>query len=107
MCIRDSIVTYDIIVTGELRDELKKYYSKFIKPHEGDWYWSRKMEHHGSMLYKVDLAKEVGGYSSRTQPRTDEDHNLWNKMVNQGASVSHVQQGLLYYRRHKENFYKY
>lgn len=102
-----DIITYDIIVTGELRNELKRYYNKFIKPYNGDLYWSRKMEHHGSMVYHAKLARAVGGYASRTKGRTDEDHNLWDKLIKIGASVSHVEEGLLYYRRHKENFYKY
>jgi glycosyltransferase involved in cell wall biosynthesis len=103
-----DIVTYDIIVTGELRGEIYKPYSTWMHKHEGDYYWSRRMQHHGSMLYNVKLAKSVGGYAkNNTSVRTDEDLNLWDKMLKDGAMVKHLGQGLLYYRRHKENFNKY
>ena len=102
------IVTYDIMVTGELRQELYKFYSQSMTEKEGDLYWDRNGGHHGSMMYEVELAKSVGGYAhNKTSSRTDEDMNLWNKMLNAGAKVKHVNQALLYYRRHKENFNKY
>jgi hypothetical protein len=59
------------------------------------------------MLYDVKFAKQAGGYAhNRTSSRTDEDLNLWNKMVNAGARIAHVHKGLLYYRRHEHNFNK-
>ena len=103
-----DIVTYDIIVTGELREEIYKSYEHWMMMHEGDYYWTRKMQHHGSMLYRTELAKSVGGYANNNKSeRTDEDLNLWDKMINFGAKVAYVNEGLLYYRRHKENFNKY
>lgn len=103
-----DIVTYDIIVTGELKQEIYNSYSSWMHKHEGDYYWSRRMQHHGSMLYKVKMAKKVGGYAkNNTSERTDEDLNLWDKLLKEGAVVKHCDEGLLYYRRHKENFNKY
>ena len=103
-----DIITYDIIVTGELRGEIYNAYGSWMHKHEGDYYWSRRMQHHGSMLYRTKLAKKVGGYAkNNTSERTDEDLNLWDKMIKEGAVVKHFAQGLLYYRRHKENFNKY
>jgi hypothetical protein len=103
-----DIVTYDIVITGELRDEIYKYYSVHCQDYHGDYYWSRERLHHGSMLYRTELAKSVGGYAhNQTSDRADEDLNLWEKMVKQSARISHVPSGLLYYRRHKENFFKY
>ena len=103
-----DIITYDIIVTGELRAEIYNVYGSWMHKHEGDYYWSRRMQHHGSMLYRTKLAKKVGGYAkNNTSERTDEDLNLWDKMIKEGALVKHFAQGLLYYRRHKENFNKY
>ena len=105
---KTDIVTYDIIVTGELRGGIHQFYSHHMQPYQGDYYWSRLMQHHGSMLYRTELAKKAGGYAhNHTSSRTDEDQNLWDKLRNAGATVSHVGQGLLYYRRHKENFNKY
>jgi glycosyltransferase involved in cell wall biosynthesis len=105
---KTDIIVCDIVVTGELRDEIRKFYPREVNIQFGDWYWSRKGQHHGSMMFDVKLALSVGGYEhNRTSPRTDEDLNLWNKLKVAGASVSHVSQGLLYYRRHRENFNKY
>lgn len=102
------IVTYDIMVTGELKKEIHQFYSSFMSELNGDFYWNRAGGHHGSMMYSVSLAKEVGGYAhNNTSNRTDEDMNLWNKMLNVRAIVRHIPEALLYYRRHKENFNKY
>jgi glycosyltransferase involved in cell wall biosynthesis len=103
-----DIITYDIMVTGELREEIYKSYSHSASYVDGDYHWIRNMQHHGSMLYKSELAKRVGGYAhNNTSIRTDEDMNLWDKMVRSGANINYVNQPLLYYRRHKENFNKY
>lgn len=103
-----DILTYDIVVTGELRNEIHKFYSNAMDKKHGDWIWYRINSHHGSMMYKVSLAKEVGGYAhNRVSERTDEDQNLWDKMKNKGATIGYLNQSLLYYRRHKENFNKY
>jgi hypothetical protein len=58
------------------------------------------------MLYNTNLAKRVGGYAASGGPNSEEDLVLWNRMIKGNATVSHVNQGLLYYRRHKENFIK-
>jgi glycosyltransferase involved in cell wall biosynthesis len=103
-----DIVTYDIIVTGELRQDIYSTYSISMKPYQGDWYWQRARQHHGSILYDVQKALSVGGYEdNKKSGRTDEDENLWDKLNKAGATISYIPQGLLYYRRHKENFNKY
>lgn len=103
-----DIVTYDIIVTGELREDIHKNYAHEMDKHPEGYYWHRRMKHHGSMLYRTQLAKKVGGYAhNKTSERTDEDLNLWDKMIAAGARVAHEPSGLLYYRRHQNNFNKY
>ena len=103
-----DVLTYDIVVTGELRNEIHKFYANAMEKKHGDWIWSRKNSHHGSMMYNVSLAKEVGAYAhNRLSERTDEDQNLWDKMKKRGANIGYLNQALLYYRRHKENFNKY
>lgn len=105
---QEDVITYDIMVTGELRDEIHNFYPSQMSKIQGDWYWNRSGGHHGSMLYKAELARKVGGYAhNRTSERTDEDLNLWEKLKGGGARVAHVKEALLYYRRHKENFNKY
>lgn len=102
------VCVYDIMVTGELRDEIHRPYHHQMFAKDGDWYWNRQGFHHGSMLYHVAIAKELGGYAhNKTSSRTDEDENLWGKFRNAGHNYIHVNLPLLYYRRHKENFNKY
>lgn len=103
-----DIVTYDITVTGPLRNEIKRRHPGEVTARQGDLYWSRKNKHHGSMMYRARLAKEVG-YANRVEgsPYPEEDWNLWNRMRENGATVAHIDQALLYYRRHYENFLKY
>lgn len=105
---KSDIVTYDIIVTGEIKDEILEGFENDMQPYQGDFYWKRNGLHHGSMMYNVKLAKEVG-YSrlSENHRYTAEDLSLWNGMIEKGASVHYLQEGLLYYRRHKENYNKY
>jgi glycosyltransferase involved in cell wall biosynthesis len=103
-----DIVTYDIVITGELSHKFSHYHKNEITPYQGDFYWSRKMVHHGSMLYNTNLAKKVGGYAINPGGvNSEEDWVLWNRMISAKASISHVNEGLLYYRRHKENFIKF
>lgn len=104
-----DIVTYDIVVTGELKDEiLIRHPEQINKNYFGDYYWNRKYSHHGSMLYRTSIGQKIG-YKKRIENsiHTEEDWNLWNIMIKMGATVSYINQGLLYYRRHKENFFKY
>jgi glycosyltransferase involved in cell wall biosynthesis len=104
-----DIITYDIMVTGELKEEIAKLYPFSTNEQNGDYSWSRKDQHHGSMLYRVSKAKEVKGYEKHLPDgkRTDEDYALWNKMIKAKATVKYVKGEFLYYRRHKENFNKY
>jgi hypothetical protein len=32
---------------------------------------------------------------------------MWDKMLEEGATVASIKEGLLFYRRHRENFLKY
>jgi hypothetical protein len=59
------------------------------------------------MLYNTNLAKKVGGYAPSGGINSEEDLVLWQRMLSANASVSHINEGLLYYRRHTENFIKY
>lgn len=106
--LKPSICVYDIMVTGELKNELLPFYQLQMHLQGGDLYWNRKGFHHGSMLYHVATAKKLGGYAhNKTSERTDEDLNLWDKFMKEGHKAIHVTLPLLYYRRHKENFNKY
>lgn len=100
----EDIVMYDIMVTGELKDEIIKRHIKELSEKEGGWYWNRKGTYHGSMLYKTSKAKEVGGYNSGYGTRTLEDRELFNRMIKSSATITHIPEAFLYYRRHRENF---
>jgi hypothetical protein len=59
-------------------------------------------------MYRTDFGQKIGykkRYEDGTHPQ--EDWNLWDKMLEQGATVTSIKEGLLFYRRHKENFLKY
>lgn len=103
-----DIVTYDIVVTGELKEEILVRVPGETRPYQGDLYWNRQAQHHGSMMYRTALGQQVGykrRYAHGRHPQ--EDWNLWDKMLEQGATVSSLKEGLLFYRRHRENFLKY
>jgi len=106
---KQDIITYDIMVTGELKNEMARLYPHSTNHYNGDIQWSRKDQHHGSILYRVSKAREVGGYEKHRPDgvRTDEDNALWDKMLKSGATVKYVNSEFLYYRRHRENFNKY
>jgi glycosyltransferase involved in cell wall biosynthesis len=100
-----DIITYDIMVTGELKKEIADSYPHQVTSRHGDIYWTRANAHHGSMMYRTKLAQEVGYKKRDPKSRnTDEDWHLWEQMIAREASVSYVPEALLYYRRHKENF---
>ncbi len=103
-----DVVTYDIVVTGELKEEIHDRVPGETKAHHGDLYWDRQDKHHGSMMYKTALGQKIG-YEKRhvNGIHAQEDWNLWDKMLEKGATVSSLKEGLLYYRRHRENFLKY
>jgi hypothetical protein len=59
-------------------------------------------------MYRTALGQKIGykkRYEDGTHPQ--EDWNLWDKMLEQGATVVSLKEGLLFYRRHRENFLKY
>ncbi len=99
-----DIVTYDIIVVGNLKDEITKRHGDEVKGHHGSYLWDRSKGHHGSMLYNATMAKEVGGYKYKQQGRSLEDMVLYHRLLDNGATREHIAQPLLYYRRHKENY---
>jgi len=103
-----DIVTYDIIVTGELKEEILDRVPGEAQPYQGDLYWDRQEQHHGSMMYRTGFGQEIG-YKKRYEDgvHPQEDWNLWDKMLEQGATVTSLKEGLLFYRRHRENFLKY
>jgi len=103
----NKVVTYDIMITGELKNDVAIHYPLETHETKGDIYWKRENKHHGSMLYDVEMALSVGGYAHNGGIRSDEDLNLWTKFLNRGVEIEYVSEALLYYRRHKENFNKY
>lgn len=102
-----DIVTYDIVVTGELKDEIIRRHGNEVTKYQGDWYWNRSSGHHGSMMYDVKKAKEVGGYAPSGGSKSEEDMVLYRRLLNAGATREHISEAFLFYRRHKSNFNKY
>jgi glycosyltransferase involved in cell wall biosynthesis len=54
-----DIVTYDIVVTGELKKEILTSVPGETRPYKGDLYWNRQGQHHGSMMYRTVLDKKL------------------------------------------------
>lgn len=102
--VEGDIRMYDIAVVGEYRNEIVKRHPGEVTDKGAYLHWSRQGGHHGSMLYKTELAKQVGGYNDGYGTRTLEDKSLYDRMINAGATNIHVPKPLLYYRRHRENF---
>jgi len=109
----EDIVSYDIFLFGTEADSFAANW-QLRKKQDGYWIWefkkgdiSKSNYIHGSSLYNVQLAKEVGGYHRRGVQRTEEDWYLFEQMLKSGATHSHIPSPLLYYRRHKHNFNKY
>jgi hypothetical protein len=103
-----DIVTYDIVVTGELKEEILVRVPGETLSYQGDLYWDRQDQHHGSMMYRTSFGQKIG-YKKRYEDgaHPQEDWNLWDKMIEQDATVVSLKEGLLFYRRHRENFLKY
>ena len=58
------------------------------------------------MMYRTSIAKEVGYSRNPGTRNTEEDLVLFDGMKRLGATVKYIDQALLYYRRHRENFIK-
>jgi glycosyltransferase involved in cell wall biosynthesis len=69
-------------------------------------YWAPNQPH-GTSLYRVDLAKAVGGYEASGNEHTEEDSVMFGRMRDNGASFEICPEPLLYYRwRHRSNYNK-
>lgn len=100
-----DVVLYDIIVTGDSKEGLLGRHGSEMKPYQGDLYWSRFQKHHGSMMYNTKIAQSIG-YKETGDIHPQEDLFLYNGFNKLRAKIVWVQEGLLYYRRHRENFIK-
>jgi glycosyltransferase involved in cell wall biosynthesis len=100
-----DVVVYDIVVTGDSKKGLHARHGNEMTSYQGDLYWTRYKHHHGSMLYKTKLAQSIG-YKGTGGKHSEEDLYLFREMKNRGAKMEWVKEGLLYYRRHRENFIK-
>ena len=99
-----DIVTYEVMVTGEFKmGHRDAGLPDVIRG--GDVYW-RRDGHHGSMMYRTALGQAAGYAKREGGANTEEDQVLWNRLLEMGATVTHLNEPLLYYRRHRENFIK-
>lgn len=94
-----DIITYDTYMVGPwVMGDRAQY--------EQDGYPVQQMNGtpHGSSLYNVKLAREVGGYEASGNEKSEEDSVLFGRMIEAGARVDYLQRPLLYYRKHEANF---
>lgn len=116
-----DIINYDIIVTGT---GLETFHKVRVPPHDHkknilvrtsigaplnpDFYWDRKTGHHGSMVYKTKLGKQFGFKERSPNGKyTEEDKVLFDNAQKVNATITHIPEGLLYYRTHDKNFNQY
>jgi glycosyltransferase involved in cell wall biosynthesis len=102
-----DVITYDMVLTGELKETRTKHHMQDITQHQGDYHWHIKA-HHGSMIYRTNLAKDLGGYTKHNDShQTLEDLSLWSKFMKAEAKVAYIDEPFLYYRHHRQNFNTY
>ncbi len=97
-----DIVTYEVMVTGEFKMNHRDAQLPDVM-RNGDVYW-RWNGHHGSMLYRTSYGQSAGYAKRDGGVNTEEDHVLWDRMLELGAKRVHLEEPLLFYRRHRENF---
>ena len=106
-----DIVSYDIALFGTEAAEFASLVGATeIKDGYHIWRFSKgdiSKENYiqGSSLYNAELAKQYG-YRASDSIHTDEDWMLFQAMLGGGASHMHVPEPLLFYRRHKLNYYQ-
>lgn len=109
--VKADIVSYDIALFGA---EAVKFAAVAgateVKDGYHIWRFSKgdiNLENyiHGSSLYNAEIAKRYGYKASGNFLYSEEDWMLFRAMLAGGASHVHVPEPLLFYRRHKMNFY--
>nr|AKH47997.1 Glycosyl transferase family 2 [uncultured marine virus] len=118
--LNEDIVGYDVALTGELSDKFRQLVGAYER-REGYPIWKFNIPDnqkdkikrineinfiHGSALYRVAKAKESGYIQLGDSSNPQEDWGLFKEMLKNGAIHKHIEEPLLYYRRHKENFIK-
>jgi glycosyltransferase involved in cell wall biosynthesis len=100
-----DIVSYDLIIVGTERNTFSEKLCECSKSDDGTYYWNRFNKHHGSMLINTKIGKSIGyGSYISIDGNICEDRYIYDGMMNNGATYSHIHEGLLFYRRHKDNF---
>jgi|TARA_R110000824_G_scaffold102589_1_gene244062 GT2 family glycosyltransferase len=97
-----DIVTYEVMVTGEHKMNHSAANLENAM-NNGDVWWRRE-GHHGSIVYRTSYGQAAGYAQREGGINTEEDWVLWDRMMEMGVRCVHVNEPLLYYRRHRENF---
>lgn len=108
-----DIISCDITLVGSEASKIPLGKRQEYK--DGYWIWRFSQENkninranfiHGSSIYNVKLARELGGYESRkgrVRVRLEEDWMLFKKMINAGGIHVHIPMPLLFYRKWRWN----
>jgi hypothetical protein len=90
-------------VTSAVDADIVSYAAWLIKAGTPELWWVDVP--HGSSLYNVAKAREVGGYEASGNHNTEEDSVMFARMRTAGASFVNLSDTLLLYRwRHRRNF---
>jgi glycosyltransferase involved in cell wall biosynthesis len=99
-----DIIVPQIAVVGEMKRPFLNYIGIGRKLAYPVWQFGPNgFDHHGSMMYDVSMAKEVGYAQQPHAVKTEEDKYLYAGMRKQGARVAYTNDPLIYYRRHRVN----
>ncbi|KAI9011667.1 nucleotide-diphospho-sugar transferase [Hyaloraphidium curvatum] len=110
-----DVVKYDRSIVGDPHgtSEVVKFHAgpELTRAADG-WYWNMTFLHSGSMLLRTAAVRAAGGYKGTSRvagagvavQKTAEDQDLYEALRRRNATVVHVPEPLIYYRRHRTNF---
>lgn len=99
-----DIVVPQIAVAGELKRSFLQHVGIGKKAPYPLWsFGPGGNDYHGSMLYSVELGKQVRYQATEGSTKLEEDRFLYHGMRKLGARVAYTTDPLIYYRRHRAN----
>lgn len=108
-----DIVSYDLFIVGDKAKDFAAHVgARKLATQQYLWRWAEKDQKdldsknyiHGSALFDVRKARLCGGYRHSGNQHSEEDWILWKSMISSGASHTHLNFPLMYYRKHSHNF---
>ncbi|KAI9004004.1 hypothetical protein DFJ74DRAFT_774688 [Hyaloraphidium curvatum] len=109
-----DVVKYDYIVVNSSPgpSAVVDHFRSIMHPVPEGMYWNISTIHSGGMLQRTAALRAAGGYMRTSRKagqgpdakKAEEDYDMYRALLARNATVAHVPEGLLYYRRHRTNF---